>query len=93
MEELKMDMKVQIISKEAIKPSTSTPPHLKTYKLSLFDQLAPPVYIPIILFYSAAGENSSRKSVHLKNSLSKTLTKFYPFAGRVKADGLLLYRL
>ncbi|KAJ0048567.1 hypothetical protein Pint_15639 [Pistacia integerrima] len=82
-----MDLNVEIISRETIQPSSPTPSHLKIYKLSLFDQLAPPVYAPIILFYSPTDENdSSKRSNHLKKSLSKTLTKFYPFAGRVK-DG------
>ncbi|KAJ9175464.1 hypothetical protein P3X46_014015 [Hevea brasiliensis] len=56
-------MEVQIISKEIVKPSISTPQHLRTYNLSLLDQLAPPVYVPIILFYSANGENSYSFSV------------------------------
>ncbi|KAJ0106265.1 hypothetical protein Patl1_18238 [Pistacia atlantica] len=80
-----MDLNVQIISRETIQPSSPTPSHLKIYKLSLFDQLAPPVYAPIILFYSPTDENdSSERSNHLKKSLSKTLTKFDPFSGRVK---------
>ncbi|KAJ9140208.1 hypothetical protein P3X46_030882 [Hevea brasiliensis] len=77
-------MEVQIISKETVKPSSSTPQHLRTYNLSLLDQLAPPVYIPIILFYSATGEISCKKSHLLKTSFSETLTHFYPFAGRMK---------
>ncbi|XP_017972579.1 PREDICTED: salutaridinol 7-O-acetyltransferase [Theobroma cacao] len=80
-----MEMKVHIISRETIKPSSPTPHHLRTHKLSLFDQLAPPLYIPILLFYSATSEtNPSKKSDLLKDSLSKILTHFYPFAGRVK---------
>ncbi|XP_022719970.1 vinorine synthase-like [Durio zibethinus] len=80
-------MEVQIMSRETIKPSSPTPHHLRTYKLCLFDQLASPFYIPIILFYSATDhENPGIKSDHLKNSLSKALTLFYPFAGRVKDD-------
>ncbi|XP_022737052.1 salutaridinol 7-O-acetyltransferase-like [Durio zibethinus] len=80
-----MEMKVQFISREIIKPSSPTPYHLRTHKLSLFDQLAPPVYIPVVLFYSATAETSPTKtSGLLKSSLSKTLTHFYPFAGRVK---------
>ncbi|KAG8652650.1 stemmadenine O-acetyltransferase [Manihot esculenta] len=80
------EMEVQIISKEIVKPSSATPQHLSTYNLSLLDQLAPQIYVPIILFYSASRENSYRKYHHLKTSLSKTLTHFSPFAGRIK-DG------
>ncbi|KAG5242358.1 vinorine synthase [Salix suchowensis] len=79
-------MEVQIISKEILKPSSSTPQHRRTYKLSVLDQLAPPLYIPIILFYSPPCENFCKNSNHLKESFSRTLTHFYPFAGRVKDD-------
>ncbi|CAK7345066.1 unnamed protein product [Dovyalis caffra] len=79
-------MEVQIISKEILKPSSSTPHHLRNYKLSVLDQLAPPIYIPIILFYSPSSEYFCEKSDHLKKSFSKTLTHFYPFAGQIKDD-------
>ncbi|EEF51845.1 stemmadenine O-acetyltransferase [Ricinus communis] len=82
-------MEVEIISKETIRPSSSTPPHLRTYNLSLLDQIAPPVYVPVILFYSpdAANDvNPSNKSHHLKQAFSKTLTHFYPLAGRIQDD-------
>ncbi|GLT30836.1 hypothetical protein SLA2020_056200 [Shorea laevis] len=85
-----MDMiKVQIISTETIKPSPSTPPHLKTFNLSLFDQLVPPVYVPILLFYSLTDDlknHRKRWSDHLKKSLSKTLAHFYPFSGQINED-------
>ncbi|CAK7322759.1 unnamed protein product [Dovyalis caffra] len=77
-------MEIQIISKEIIKPSASTPHHVKTYKLSGKDQIADLAYFPIILFYSPTNEISSKNSDHLKKSFSKTLTLFYPFAGRIK---------
>ncbi|XWS64839.1 hypothetical protein CRYUN_Cryun05aG0038800 [Craigia yunnanensis] len=83
-------MEVQIISRETIKPSLPTPDHLRTYKLCLFDQLAPPFYIPIFLFYSAIDGNPGMNPDHLKESLSKALTHFYPFAGRVKDDHLTI---
>ncbi|KAK8664591.1 hypothetical protein V6N13_084372 [Hibiscus sabdariffa] len=82
-------MEVEIISRETLKPSLSTPEHFRTYKLCLFDQLAPPVYIPVTLFYSAGDENHpERNSDHLKDSLSRILTHYYPFAGRLNGDGL-----
>ncbi|WRX17767.1 hypothetical protein QQP08_010254, partial [Theobroma cacao] len=80
-------MEVEIISRETIKPWSSTPYHLRTHKLSLLDQfhLHHRMYIPIILFYSSTSSESPRKSsFQLKESLSKTLTHFYPFAGRVR---------
>ncbi|KAK8618564.1 hypothetical protein V6N13_132552 [Hibiscus sabdariffa] len=81
-------MEVEIISRENLKPSLPTPDHLRTYKLCLFDQLASPAYIPITLFYSARDENPGRKTGQLKESLSKILTHYYPFAGRLAGDGL-----
>ncbi|KAF8403631.1 hypothetical protein HHK36_011735 [Tetracentron sinense] len=75
--------KVEIISREIIKPSSPTPHHLTNFTLSFLDQLAPPVYVPIFLFYSAHADCNIG---NLKNSLSATLTLFYPVAGRIK-DG------
>ncbi|OVA20490.1 Transferase [Macleaya cordata] len=88
-----MVMKVQIISRDTIKPSCPTPLHLRSFKLSLLDQLAPPIYVPIILFY-AIDHNDKRRTIEdiekcrsrLKKSLSETLTRFYPLAGRIKQD-------
>ncbi|WCJ36910.1 HXXXD-type acyl-transferase family protein [Euphorbia peplus] len=76
-------MEVKILSKETIKPYSSTPQHLKNYKLSLLDQLAPPIYVPVILFYTST-PSFAEKSNRLKKSLSETLTLYYPLAGRIK---------
>ncbi|KAK9052178.1 hypothetical protein SSX86_028806 [Deinandra increscens subsp. villosa] len=68
-----------IISQETIKPSSPTPPHLRIHNLSLVDQLAPNVSMPLIFFY----KNYRKGSINiLKKSLSQTLTSYYPFAGR-----------
>ncbi|XP_055960480.1 stemmadenine O-acetyltransferase-like [Mercurialis annua] len=77
---------VKIISKEIIKPSPSpTPTQLRTYKLCLLDQLSAPMYAPVLLFYSPTISTiHSNISDHLKSSLSKTLTHYFPFAGRFK---------
>ncbi|KAH7560775.1 hypothetical protein JRO89_XS10G0098900 [Xanthoceras sorbifolium] len=74
------EMAVRIISREIIKPSSSTPNHLKIHKLSLMDQMASYSYLPILLFYSGPCKNSD----HLKKSLSQILTHYYTFAGQVK---------
>ncbi|OMP09460.1 Transferase [Corchorus olitorius] len=78
-------MEVQIISRETIKPSSPTPPHLRTHKLSLLDHIyvSVPINIPVLLFYSATDVNPSKRCLQLKQSLSKTLTHFYTFAGRI----------
>ncbi|CAH8267214.1 unnamed protein product [Arabidopsis lyrata] len=77
-------MKVETIAKEIIKPSSTTPNDLRTLQLSIYDHILPPVYTVAFLFYTKddliSPEHSSQK---LKTSLSETLTKFYPLAGRI----------
>ncbi|KAM7268435.1 hypothetical protein ACFE04_010601 [Oxalis oulophora] len=86
------EMKVEIVSREIIRPSSPTPPNLKTYNLSFFDQIEPNLYVSIILFYPFNKNNDlyheeiNKKSKLLKLSLSKTLTRFYPFAGRLNEN-------
>ncbi|XP_027081091.1 diaboline synthase-like [Coffea arabica] len=81
------NLKPQMISKVLIKPSLPTSEHLKTYNLSVLDQLSPHFYLPIVLFYpppdSGNSSNYTTISSHLKKSLSETLTHYYPFAGRL----------
>jgi shikimate O-hydroxycinnamoyltransferase len=80
---------------EYIKPSSPTPPNrLKTHKHSL-DQFVPNVYVPIILFYPmnqstdhSVDDIVSQRSQLLKQSLSETLARFYPFARKVKDSSL-----
>ncbi|XP_048425680.1 BAHD acyltransferase At5g47980-like isoform X2 [Pyrus x bretschneideri] len=88
------DVKVEVIHKETISPSCPTPPHLKTTNsLSFFDQLVPPIYIPLLLFYPICNNGDdfevndinhrslvAERSELLKTSLSEALTLFYPFA-------------
>ncbi|KAL8189155.1 hypothetical protein R6Q57_028721 [Mikania cordata] len=74
-----------IISRQTIKPSSPTPPHLHTYNLSDLDLLNPKAYIPLILFYPNNANcrlTADQKVTVLKSSLSLTLTRHYPFAGR-----------
>ncbi|KAK4414290.1 Stemmadenine O-acetyltransferase [Sesamum alatum] len=95
---MECDGSVQVISKELIKPSSSTPQHLRNLKLSLLDQLSPPVYIPIIFFYEAdelrgLSSNTDRAQLcrNLKQSLSDTLTTFYPLAGKIDPENATVY--
>ncbi|XAR50298.1 Vinorine synthase [Bertholletia excelsa] len=81
-----MAFKVEIISKEMIQPSSPTPPHLKTLTLSFLDQIVPPVYVPLIFFYSSYKSDRVPRFESLKQSLSNTLTRFYPLAGRLRDD-------
>ncbi|XP_038686645.1 vinorine synthase-like [Tripterygium wilfordii] len=82
-------MKVEIVSRETIKPSSPTPSNLTTFQFSLLDQFFPATYIHSILFYPVKNDTNRhidvKKRCHvLKTSLSKTLTMYYPFAGRIK---------
>ncbi|KAK8551692.1 hypothetical protein V6N13_120137 [Hibiscus sabdariffa] len=85
-------MDVEIISPQLIKPSSPTPQHLKIFKLSILDQLIPAPYAPIILFYPTHHdavihlEIVANRVELLKKSLSDTLTRFYPLAGRIQDD-------
>ncbi|GMN70182.1 hypothetical protein TIFTF001_039228 [Ficus carica] len=80
------EIKFEIIGREIIKPSSPTPSHLKSFKLSFFDQTVPAIYTSLALFYPSNINNvltSDQKSSHLKKSLSEALTLFFPLAGRV----------
>ncbi|KAL4581229.1 hypothetical protein LXL04_017439 [Taraxacum kok-saghyz] len=73
-----------IVSREIIKPSSPTPSHLRTYNLSAIDQMISHAYMPMVAFFpnTSIHLTSHDKTLDLKNSLSQTLTKYYPFAGR-----------
>ncbi|XP_059445107.1 stemmadenine O-acetyltransferase-like [Corylus avellana] len=80
-------LSVEVISKEIVKPSSPTPNDLHHYQLSFNDQMSPPVYNPLSLFYASDGDtkfNVDDISDRLKKSLSEVLTLYYPLAGRIK---------
>ncbi|KAI3845203.1 hypothetical protein MKX03_024861 [Papaver bracteatum] len=86
-------MKIEILSKESIKPSFPT-----------LDQFFPPLYVDHLLYYpnleingSSLGDDEDAKNIiisassrHrcdvLKKSLAETLTRYYPLAGRIKDE-------
>ncbi|KAG6687776.1 hypothetical protein I3842_11G089500 [Carya illinoinensis] len=83
-------MKSEIISRTCIKPSSPTPPDLRTFKLSLLDQLSPAIHGNMTFFFPSAvfdvavadpDSEFARKSQLLQKSMSETLTRFYPLAG------------
>ncbi|XP_042023307.1 stemmadenine O-acetyltransferase-like [Salvia splendens] len=79
-----MEIETKVISTETITPSILTPKSLEKHNLSFLDQLAPPFFMPLVYFYSSNPKiPNSQKSNHLKQSLSKTLSTFYPLAGRL----------
>ncbi|KAK3223552.1 hypothetical protein Dsin_010577 [Dipteronia sinensis] len=78
-------MKIQIISRETLKPSSPTPQSLRDFKLSFIDQLIPSVYVSMLSFYSSTNgstNNHFERSEKLKKSFSDMLTLFYPLAGK-----------
>ncbi|PON64745.1 Transferase [Parasponia andersonii] len=79
------EFKVEIIKRETIKPSSPTPPHLKIYQLSVLDQLQPVVYGQVVYFYPKNDISSEQRSHQLKKSLSESLVRFYPIAGRINS--------
>lgn len=88
-------MEVHIVAREVIKPSSLAIQHQKPYKFSLFDQLTPTTYVPVIYFYpnnNNSEPNLIRQTLtHLKESLSQTLDLYYPFSGRTN-DNLYVDR-
>ncbi|KAL3350292.1 hypothetical protein AABB24_023003 [Solanum stoloniferum] len=81
-----LDIKIQL--RKMVKPSTPTPNHLRTLKLSLFDQSAPHIFVPILFHYLPNSERITDqiRCDKLQKSLAQTLTKFYPLAGRFSKD-------
>ncbi|KAK3200242.1 hypothetical protein Dsin_023657 [Dipteronia sinensis] len=83
-------MEVRVMSRKLLKPSVPTPNHLKTLKLSCIDQLAPSAFGSFIFYYPSNGDLTiSEKEARLEKlekSLSETLTRFYPLAGRYIED-------
>ncbi|KAK4260267.1 hypothetical protein QN277_003409 [Acacia crassicarpa] len=88
-------MRTEIISRKCIKPTSPTPPHLKSFKLSLLDQLSPNIHGNMTLFYSSNAANNgegdsgilsgfSAKSQLLQTALAQTLSRFYPLTGRIR---------
>ncbi|KAJ4845089.1 hypothetical protein Tsubulata_048646 [Turnera subulata] len=61
------------------------------YKLSLFDQLTPSTYAPLVLFYASRNDDPYTRIIRLKESLSQTLDLYYPLSGRV-VDNLFVHR-
>ncbi|PIN11706.1 Vinorine synthase [Handroanthus impetiginosus] len=80
-----MTINVKIISKEIVKPSSPAPHKFTNLKLSFLHQIAPPIYVPLILFYQYQHHKSvklddinrvNKLSASLKQSLSDILSMF-----------------
>ena len=81
--------KMEVITREIIKPASPTPSHLQIYPLSFIDHLCPANYIPLIYFYpnqSFEPDNNGGTSTifklceertkMLKKSLSEVLSMY-----------------
>ncbi|KAJ1401996.1 Transferase [Sesbania bispinosa] len=87
-------MEMELISREFIKPSTPTPPHLTIHPLSFIDHIVARNYVPVIYFYpNEASEydhnNQCSKISMLKNSLSKVLPIYYPLLIKTNLSEIL----
>ncbi|KAL8097420.1 diaboline synthase-like [Apium graveolens] len=79
-------------SRTNVKPASPTPLKLKHYNLPSHDLMMPDFYMPLILFYpnpQLSTPLASKTAILclLKNSLSKTLSEYYPFAGKLSSSG------
>ncbi|WOG84991.1 hypothetical protein DCAR_0104177 [Daucus carota subsp. sativus] len=76
-------------SETNIKPDSLTPLNLRHYKLPYHDRMKPDFYMPFLLFYPNPQPSDHKTSIAelLQHSLSKTLSKYYPFAGRLGSSG------
>ncbi|KAL1366624.1 hypothetical protein AAHE18_03G373200 [Arachis hypogaea] len=75
---------MELIYKETVKPSSPTPPHLKTYPLSFMDVKTTPNYVPLLYFYRSNHQLLESTVAMLKKSLSEALSLYYPIAGRFR---------
>ncbi|KAK1437736.1 hypothetical protein QVD17_03534 [Tagetes erecta] len=75
-----MAMNIETQSINFIKPFIPTPSNLRHYKIGFLDELAPSMNIRVVLFFSQI--DNPTFVTELQQSLAKTLTPFYPLAGR-----------
>nr|XP_043633453.1 tabersonine-19-hydroxy-O-acetyltransferase-like [Erigeron canadensis] len=77
-----------IKNQETIKPSSPTPLHLNRYNLSYMDYKSPNIHYSSVFLY----KNYKKDDINrLKKSLSKCLTQYYPFAGRLPSASASQY--
>lgn len=89
-------MEMELISRETIKPSKPTPPHLRIFPLSFIDHITFRNYVPLLFFYTPKEgpecnddtqvicDQLSSKISQLKKSLSEVLSRYYPIAGKFR---------
>ncbi|GKA84172.1 transferase, chloramphenicol acetyltransferase-like domain protein [Tanacetum coccineum] len=77
-----MAMKVEKQSSKFIKPFHPTPSINCRYRIGFSDELAPPIYAGVVIFFSPNHNHVPKFIPKLEKSLEKTLTRLYPLAGR-----------
>ncbi|XP_048135263.1 acetyl-CoA-benzylalcohol acetyltransferase-like [Rhodamnia argentea] len=87
-------MKVELQSRKLVKPLDPTPDHCRKLGLSFIDDLSFSNYVGVVFCYRSHERrheiNTLQKLHRLEESLSETLTLFYPLAGQYVEDGLFI---
>ncbi|KAJ4902813.1 HXXXD-type acyl-transferase family protein [Raphanus sativus] len=82
---MEMDLEIEVMGREVIKPATPSPPN--HIQLSLLDMSIPSMYFSTIFFYKSEGLVTASPEIiskKLKSSLSETLSRLYPLAGEIE---------
>ncbi|KAG7542806.1 Transferase [Arabidopsis thaliana x Arabidopsis arenosa] len=77
-----MEVKLEVAVREVIKPDSPSP--RDRLQLSILDLYCPAMYLSTIFFYDLDNMSPKIFSENLKSSLSETLSRFYPLAGRIE---------
>ena len=77
-----MMMNIEKQSSKLVKPFVPTPPTLRHYKIGLVDELMPFINVGVALYFPTNSNHDTEFVTCLEKSLEKTLTRFYPLAGR-----------
>ncbi|KAF8019584.1 hypothetical protein BT93_G0313 [Corymbia citriodora subsp. variegata] len=88
-------MKVEVQWKKLVKPSAPTENNRQKWELTSLDRLQMPNYVGIMFFYRDNAENPGvdipQRLLQMEQSLSETLSLFYPMAGRyIEGDGCFI---
>jgi hypothetical protein len=72
-----MEMEMELVSRESIKPSSPTLSHLRIYPLSFIDNIVFRRYIPLLYFYNQTKDNDQNfkilENLNLNFYLNTTL--------------------
>ncbi|PWA70756.1 transferase, Chloramphenicol acetyltransferase-like domain protein [Artemisia annua] len=85
-----MMMNIKKHSSKLVKPFVPTPSTLRHYKIGFIDELMPFVNVGVVLYFSTNSNHDAKFVTRLEKSLEKTLTRFYPLAGRFVNKTLII---